>query len=104
MSEFFGKRGRIWHVSVVIAKSTAEKFQVECFVHLLNTCTQNNFAVTSIIEHLLKTLKEHYPTLKQCFLRSDNAVCYKNGALLLSLPEISARCGINVVCYDFSDP
>ena len=39
MSEFFGKRGRSWHISAVITKSTAEKFQVECFVHLFNTCT-----------------------------------------------------------------
>ena len=104
MSEFFGKRGRRWHISAVITKSTAEKFQVECFVHLFNTCTQNSFAVASIIEHLLKTLKEEYPVLKQAFLRSDNAGCYKNGALLLSLPEISARSGIKIVRYDFSDP
>ena len=88
----------------MITKSTAEKFQVECFVHLFNTCTQNSFAVASIIEHLLKTLKEEYPILKQAFLRSDNfAGCYKNGALL-SLPEISERSGIKILRYDFSDP
>ena len=104
MSEFFGKRGRSWHISAVITKSTAEKFQGECFVHLFNTCTQISFAVASIIEHLLKTLKEEYPILKQVFLRSDNAGCYKNGALLLSLPEISARSGIKILRYDFSDP
>ena len=105
MSEFFGKRGRSWHVSAVITKSsTAEKFQFECFVHLFNSCTQNSFAVASIIEHLLKTLKKEYPVLKQAFLRSDNAGCYKNGALLLSLPEISVRSGIKVVRYNFSDP
>ena len=83
MSEFFGKRGRSWHVSAVTTKSsTAEKFQVECFVHLFNSCTQNSFAVKSIIEHLLKTLKNEYPVLNQAFLRSDNAGCYKNGGLL----------------------
>lgn len=104
MSRFFGKHGRSWQVSAVITKSTAEKFKVECFVHLFNTCNQNSFAITSIIEHLLKTLKEEYPTLKQCFLCSENAGCYKNRALLLSLPEVSARSGIKVVHYDFSDP
>ena len=105
MSEFFGKRGRSWHVSAVITKSsTADKFQVECFVHLFNSCTQNSFAVASIIEHLLKTLKKEYHVLNQAFLRSDNAGCYKNGALLLNLPEISVRSGIKVVRYDFSDP
>ena len=104
MSEFFGKRGRSWHISAVITKSTAGKFRVECFVHLFNTCTQNSFAVMSIIEHLLKTLKKEYPVLKEAFLRSDNAGCYKNGALLLSLPEVSERSGIKVLRYDFSDP
>ena len=104
MSEFFGKRGRSWHVNAAITKSsTAEKFQVECFVHLSNSCTQNSFAVASIIEHL-KILKKEYPVLNQAFLRSDNAGCYKNGALLLSLPEITVHSGIKVVRYDFSDP
>ena len=104
MSEFFGKRDRSWHISAVITRSTVEGFQVECFVHLFNTCTQNSFAVASIIEHLLSTLKKEYPMLNHAFLRSDNAGCYKNGALLLSLPEISARSGIKVMRYDFSDP
>ena len=35
MSDFFGKRGRSWHVSAVITKHT-EKFQVKCFVHLFD--------------------------------------------------------------------
>ena len=52
----------------------------------------------------LKSLKEEHPILKQAFLRSDNAGCYKNGALLLSLPEISALSGIKILRYDFSDP
>ncbi|KAK3747904.1 hypothetical protein QZH41_010207, partial [Actinostola sp. cb2023] len=104
MSEFFGKRGRSWHISAVITKTSAEKFEVECFVHLFNSCTQNSFAVASIIEHLFSTLKKEYPMLNQAFLRSDNAGCYKNGALLLSLQEISARSGIKVMRYDFSDP
>ena len=104
MSGFFGKHGQSWHVSAAITKSTAEKFKVECFVHLFNTCNGNSFAIISIIEHLLKTLKEEYLTLKQCFLCSDNAGCSKNRALLLSLPEVSGCSGIKVVHYNFSDP
>ena len=49
MSDFFAKRGRSWHVSAVITKEE-EKFQVECLVHLFDNCTQNSFAVASIIE------------------------------------------------------
>ncbi|KAK3725260.1 hypothetical protein QZH41_001293 [Actinostola sp. cb2023] len=32
MSEFFGKRGRSWHISAVITKKD-DKFEVECFSH-----------------------------------------------------------------------
>lgn len=73
-------------------------------MHLFNLSTQNSFTVASIIERLLKMLKKEYPVLNQAFLRSDNAGCYKNGALLLSLPEISVRSGIKVIRYNFSDP
>ena len=33
MSEFFGKRGRSWHVSSVITKNEGG-FKVECIVHM----------------------------------------------------------------------
>ncbi|KAI8493398.1 hypothetical protein Bbelb_287950 [Branchiostoma belcheri] len=36
MSEFFGKRGRSWHVTAVITKGKEEKYDVECFVHVFN--------------------------------------------------------------------
>ena len=66
ISEFFGKRGRSWHVSAVITRlhvHAGERYEVECFVHLFNTCNQNSFAVMSIIEHLLKTIKLEYPSI-----------------------------------------
>ena len=51
MSEFFGKRGRSWHVSAVITHLHADgRYEVECFVHLINTCNQNSFAVMSVID------------------------------------------------------
>ena len=103
MSDFFGKRGRSWHVSAVITKQ-AGKFEVECFVHIFDTCTQNSFAVASIIEHLLKTIKKESPEINNVYLRSDNAGCYHSGSLLLSLPLNGQRTGITVQRYDFSEP
>lgn len=103
MSDFFGKRGRSWHVSAVIAKRGG-KYEVECFVHIFDVCTQDSFAVASIIENLLKTIKKESPRIKAAFLRSDNAGCYHSGQLILSLPDIAKRSGINVLRYDFSDP
>ena len=103
MSDFFGKRRRSWHVSAVITKRT-EKFQVEFFVHLFDNCTQSSFAVASIIEHLLKTIKKQLPEIENVFLRSDNVGCYHSGSLLLSLPFIGQRTGMTNLRYDFSEP
>ena len=77
MSDFFGKRGRSWHISAVItaASATDRKYEVECFVHILNSCNQNNFAVLSIIEDLLHNVKQEYPAVTKAYLRSDNAGC-----------------------------
>lgn len=103
MSDFFGKRGRSWHLSAVITKAGSTN-EVECFVHIFNKCTQDSFAVLSIIEDLLRQVKEERPDVTQAYFRSDNAGCYKNGPLLLSLKEVGKRVGIRPVRYDFSDP
>ena len=103
MCEFFGKRGRSWHVSAVVTRRD-DSLEVECFVHVFNSCTQNNYAVASIFEHLFQTLRVEYPQIKKTFLQSDNAACYHNGPLLLCLAEIGKRTGIKVIRYDFSEP
>ena len=105
MSDFFGKRGRSWHISAVITRATVKsKHSVECFVHIFNNCLQNSFAVLSIIEDLLHKVKQEYPLVTTAYLRSDNAGCYHNGPLLLSLREVGERTGVRPVRYDFSEP
>ena len=105
MSEFFGKLGRSWHITAVITHFRAEeKYEVECFAHFFNTCNQNSFDVMSVIEHLLQVVKLEYPFIRKAVLRSDNAGCYHNGPLLLSLPYMGERTGIKPLRYDFSDP
>ena len=109
MEDFFGKRGLSWHVSAVITTQKKDgdgknEFEVECFIHLFNKCTQESFAVLSIIEDLLKNVKAEYPNISQAYFRSDNAGCYHNGALLLSLREVGERTGIRPIQYDFSEP
>ena len=62
------------------------------------------FAVASILENTLKTLKTSFPTLKEAFLGSDNAGCYHCGYLILSLSDLGKRTGITISRYHFSDP
>ena len=57
MCEFLGKRGLSWHISAVVTKKDS-RIEVECFVHIFNFYTQNNYAVASIFEHLFQPLKQ----------------------------------------------
>ena len=61
MRDFFGKRGKSWHVSCVIEKEE-DSYSVQCFSHLFEECKQDWFAVPSIVENLL-TLSLRRPTL-----------------------------------------
>ena len=103
MTDFFGKKGKSWHVTCVIAKKEDGRMEVESFVHVFNDCQQNWFAVASICEHVLRTIKEERPQIKKVFLKSDNAGCYHNGAYLVSLRDIGVRVGIDIERYDFSE-
>ena len=49
-------------------------------------------------------LKAIYSNHSEAFLRSDNAGCYHNAYLILSLPSLGERVGIRIFRYDFSDP
>ena len=72
MSEFFGKRGRSWHISAVITRSQEEgRCEVEYFVNLFNTCKQNSFEVMSVIEHLLRSTPSRLSTLQSTKLFCD---------------------------------
>ena len=104
MSDFYGKRGRSWHVSCVVFNSGMKGFTVESFVHLFDSCTQDWFSVTSILEHLLVTIKQEHKSVSTAYLKSDNAGCYHNASLIMSLKFIEERAGISVGRYDFSDP
>ena len=92
-----------WHISAVVTKKDS-RIEVECFVHIFNFCTQNNYAVASIFEHLFQTIKAEYQSISKAFVRSDNAGCYHNGPLLLCLHEVAKNAGVNLIRYDFSEP
>ena len=103
MDDFFGKRGRSWHVTCAI-KGDGSKVEVETFVHLLDSCVQDWFSVASIVEHTLSIIKAENPQITKVYLRSDNAGCYHNTELLLSLRAMADRHGMVFVRYDYSDP
>ena len=103
MRNFFEKRGKSWHVSCVIEKEE-DSYSVQCFSHLFEECKQDWFAVASVVENLLETLKREKPFISEVFLCSDNGACYHNATLLVALPAIGSRTGIRIRRYDFLEP
>ena len=102
-AEWFAKRGINWHVSSVITRRE-ESLEVTCYVHLLDSCRQDWFAVLSILENLLFTIKLRHPGIIKAYLRSDEAGCYHNSKLVSSFRELGYRQGIEIVRYDHSEP
>ena len=102
-AKFYGKRGINWHVTAVIRKTTESSLSVEVFVHVFDSCDQDQIAVASITQNTLSTLRKLYPELTEVYFRSDNAGCYHGGYLLTSLPSIGHETGIRVIGYDFSE-
>lgn len=63
------------------------------YTHLFDNVKQDWQAVAGVITSVCKTAKQQLPQLRQIHLRSDNAGCYKNGALLGYLPKIQKISG-----------
>ncbi|KAL9958399.1 hypothetical protein ACROYT_G035406 [Oculina patagonica] len=104
-SDWFGKRGLSWHISSVVTRDgETQKAKTLSYAHLFDSCSQDWYAVASILENLFVNIKENFPEVKRAFLRSDEAGCYHNSELLAAAKDIGDRTGIAVMAYDFSEP
>ena len=102
-SDWYGKRGISWHISVVARKLNA-RFESQSFVHIVENTSQDTSVVVRIIEHTLRSLKEENPIIDTASLRQDNAGCYHSSAMIASCALMKANTGIDVSRVDFSDP
>ncbi|PFX12689.1 hypothetical protein AWC38_SpisGene23309 [Stylophora pistillata] len=89
--------GALNYQSVLVIMDWAMKY-------LPQRCIQDWFSVASIVEHILVTIKQEHPSVEMAYLKSDNAGCYHNASLILSLKSIGEGAGITMQRYDFSDP
>ncbi|XP_064653010.1 uncharacterized protein LOC135503381 [Lineus longissimus] len=101
--DWFAKKGISWHVTASVSKIAESEYKIHCFVHLLDQCKQDWHSVYSVIDASLSKLMVESPQVTEVFLRSDNAGCYHNASLLLSLPVLSKSKGITIKRYDFSE-
>ncbi len=104
-SDWYGKRGLSWHISsVVFRDNTTSKIKVMSFAHLFNSCTQDWYAVTSVLEDLLYNIRKQIPNISVAYLRSDEAGCYHNNFLIPAAKDVGERVGIRIERYDYSEP
>ena len=102
-SNFFGKRGISWHISVCQRKAD-ERLEAQTFIHILESGLQESETVVLIMEHVLRSLKEQHPEITAAYFRQDNAGCYHSSCTILSARVLSTRSGVHVKQIDFSDP
>ena len=102
-TDWFGKRGISWHISVVYRRMEGE-LQWQGFIHVIKSCSQGSSAVVAIMQHVLATLKREHPEVSKAYFRQDNAGCYHSSRTILACREISASTGVHVARVDFSDP
>ena len=104
-SDWFGRRGLSWHISSVIFKEADKHhINISSFAHLFDSCTQDWFAVVSIVKDLLCNIKCSHPRIKTAYFRSDEAGCYHNNLLIAALKDVGDRTGIAITQYDYSEP
>ena len=103
-TDWYGKRGISWHISVVVKRTTDGKFEHRAFVHVAQNCSLDSNVVVSVIDHILRALKVEHPEIRRASFRQDNAGCYHSATLLAACRLMQQTTGIKVKRVDFSDP
>ncbi|CAF1510927.1 unnamed protein product [Adineta steineri] len=79
-------------------------FKYKVFVHVFDQCTQDSETVVTILNDVLRRVKETDPQIKKAFIRSDNAGCCHCANALVSAKLISEKTDIAISRTDFCDP
>jgi len=103
-TDWFGKRGISWHISVIYRRDATGELQWQAFIHIIQSCSQDSPSVVVIMKHTLQMLKQEHPEITSAYFRQDNAGCYHAATTILSCPTIEKATGIQVKGIDFSDP
>ena len=103
-SDWFGKRGIPWHISVALRKNANDETELFTFVHAFESCNQDSFTVLAIIDDVFRQLKEIMPEVNSVYMRSDNAGCYHCAFTLLSVYHVTSEHAIKLKRLTFPIP
>ena len=59
-SDWFGKRGIPWHVSVAMRKNVNSETEMLTFVHVFESCNQDSSTVLAIVDDVFWSTKGNY--------------------------------------------
>ena len=76
-----------------------QKAKVLSYAHILDSCCQDWCAVVSILENLFQNIKVNFPNVKQTFLRSDEAGCYRCNQQQSKMLEIEWELQLHVMIF-----
>ena len=102
-TDWFGKRGIPWHVTVA-TRRVGEEMEMLTFVRIFQACSQDSCAVLAIMADVVRQLKNTMPELKSVYYRQDNAGCYNCGGTIVCAKVIGAQFEVTINRLDFSDP
>ena len=71
--------------------------------HVFKSCTQDSFAVLSVMSDTLKDLRVVMPQLQSVYYWEDNAGCYHCGNTIALAPMVGPLHGMTVKRMDFCD-
>ncbi|KAK3731624.1 hypothetical protein QZH41_015888, partial [Actinostola sp. cb2023] len=101
-ADWFGKRGISWHVSVAMRK-LEDQTQMLTFIHIFQSCSQDSTTVLTVIEDVIRQLKDVMPEIKSLSFRQDNAGCYHSASTLVGMQQLAKKHQVRIR-MDFSDP
>ncbi|XP_076084378.1 uncharacterized protein LOC143055120 [Mytilus galloprovincialis] len=99
-SDWFGKRGINWHISVTLYKH-GEELKTITHVHIFSSQISQDGSVTaSVLCDVVNDLTKQVPNIQEVNFFSDNAGCYKNTMMMVALKD---ELGDKLKTYNFSE-
>ena len=103
-TDWSGKRGLPWHITVATRKGNDGKIEMMTFVHLFETCNQDSSAVLAILNDVFRRLKDVMPHLQSIYLRQDNAGYYHCALTLVTASKVAELNNLFLRRMDFQIP
>ncbi|VDI29911.1 Hypothetical predicted protein [Mytilus galloprovincialis] len=100
-SNWFGKRGLNWHVSVATFKYR-QALTMHTVIHIFDSAPQDAETSNAVLGNSLEIFHQINPCLTNAYIRSDNAGCFHGAASVCAVPFLSSI--VQCKRMDFEDP